>query len=162
MPQSRAILADRAAQLLATGFGAGLSPRAPGTIGSIEGAIIYFAVANSVPSLPFYCLLNLLIFAAGVWAAGRAAKLLGSKDPRKIVIDEVSGQMIALAPLLGSHSVIGIVLGLALFRALDIFKPFPINRCERLSGGFGVMADDALAGILAAAALWLCRTLRVL
>lgn len=159
---SETALADRAARLVATGLGAGLSPLAPGTAGSIEGAIIYLAAAKLAPSAPFYLLLNCLVFAAGVWAAGRFAGLLGSKDPRQIVIDEVSGQMIALAPLISSPSPIGVIAGFALFRLLDILKPYPINKCERLSGGFGIMADDAVAGILAAASLWVCRALGVL
>jgi phosphatidylglycerophosphatase A len=94
--------------------------------------------------------LNVLVFALGVWAANRTCEICGLKDPGVIVIDEVSGQLIAITPLALAPSPAGIIAAFLLFRFFDIFKPYPIRKLERLPGGLGVMADDALAGIYAA------------
>lgn len=95
--------------------------------------------------------LNLLVFVVGVWASSRACEISGLKDPQKVVIDEVSGQLIALSPLALSGRIVPVIVAFALFRLFDIFKPWPIRKLERLPGGLGVMADDALAGIYAGA-----------
>ena len=101
-----------------------------------------------------------LILIIGVWASSRVERLLGKKDAQIIVIDEVCGQVLTfvlLAPLMGR---IGggwrwaLVAGFLLFRAFDIFKPFPIRRLEKIGSGAGVMADDVGAGIYAAVVLW--------
>lgn len=154
-------VADRAAYLLATGAGAGLSPFAPGTLGAVEGAAIYLALNALLPGaaerfslFSLMLLLSAATFAAGVWAAGRACRMMGLDDPGRVVIDEISGQLMALTPLAFSHSIAGVVLGFALFRLFDIFKPYPIRRLEALHGGLGVMADDGLAGIYSAALVW--------
>lgn len=151
---------DRAAYLIATGFGAGLVPVAPGTVGAIEGIAIYLAVrALFFGQLTLFLgllILNIGLFLLGVWASSKTCKVIGTGDPHQIVIDEISGQLISLTPLslLPSLSLPGLIIGFALFRAFDIFKPYPIRKLERLPGGLGVMADDALAGIYAAVLLW--------
>ena len=152
---------DRVAYATATGLGAGFVPIAPGTVGALEGAAIYLAIhamhLGKSPLLIVLAVVNLVLFAAGVWASNRTCELTALKDPRLIVIDEVSGQLIALTPiaLLPSLSMRAVVIGFLLFRLLDIYKPYPIRKLERLDGGLGVMADDALAGVYAAVLLWL-------
>ena len=152
---------DRVAYAIATGLGAGFVPLAPGTVGALEGVAIYLAVhtlnLGESPSLLALIVINLVLFAAGVWASNRTCEITGVADPSSIVIDEVSGQLITLTPLvlLSSLSIRAVVIGFALFRLFDIFKPYPIRRLERLPGGLGVMADDALAGVYAAVLLWL-------
>jgi phosphatidylglycerophosphatase A len=163
-------LGDRIAYAIAIGAGAGLSPLAPGTCGAIEGVAVYLAAAYIAPramtlthngSLVFLLLLNLVLFAVGVWASARACKISGLKDPQKVVIDEVSGQLIALAPAALSLAVLPVIAAFALFRLFDIFKPYPIRKLESLPGGLGVMADDALAGVYAGALVWIGYLLRL-
>ena len=151
---------DRVAYALATGLGAGFTPIAPGTAGALEGVAIYLAIhalhLGQSASLFVLAVINVILFALGVWASNRTCAMTGVKDPRLIVIDEVSGQLISLTPLvlLPSFSVKAVVIGFLLFRLFDIYKPYPIRKLERLHGGLGVMADDALAGIYAAMLLW--------
>ncbi len=99
-----------------------------------------------------------VVAAFGVWASDRVAKYSHRKDPQFIVIDEVSGQQ--LTYLLG-FAVGGnwkyLLLGFILFRVFDIWKPFPARQAESLPGGWGIMADDWIAGIYAAIGLWLAR-----
>ncbi len=118
---------------------------------------VYFVVAST----HFFLSLVFVLFAIGVWAADRAAKYIGSKDPQIVVIDEVSGQIVALVPVLlrGVANWKYLVLGFILFRVFDIWKPFPVRQAERLPGGWGIMADDWLAGVYAALGLWLARAL---
>lgn len=168
------VLVDRFAYLFATGAGAGLIPVAPGTFGSIEGAAIFacisLATTGAGPYSPgiqagYWFLLiavNLLVLAVGVWSSGRVARLMRQADPGRVVIDEVSGQMISLTPLLFAPTWQSILLGFVLFRAFDILKPYPISRLERLPAGWGIMMDDVAAGILAAGVLLVVRMLRVL
>jgi phosphatidylglycerophosphatase A len=162
---------DRLAYLLATGAGAGLLPLAPGTFGSLEGVAIFagISVAARMGSTPhthisYWLLLataNFVVFGVGVWASGRASRLMGSKDPSQVVIDEVSGQMISLTAILFAPTWQSVLLGFILFRAFDIFKPYPIRKLERLPGGWGIMADDVGAGILAALILLVARSVRI-
>jgi len=162
---------------VATAGGLGYFPKAPGTVGSLLGILIYgltqfyfpltvasnpqlqvaplgirvfWAAATSLP-------LTLIIAALGVWASGRAAEFARKKDPRFVVIDEVSGQhltyLLALAPLNWKY----LLMGFILFRVFDIWKPFPARQAESLPGGWGIMADDWIAGIYAAVVLWALR-----
>lgn len=158
---------DRLAYWIANGAGAGLSPIAPGTVGAAEGVGI-FLITNAalghkpVAHLVALIALNILVFVLGVWAANRTCEMCGLKDPGVIVIDEVSGQLIAITPLAFAPSVAGIIAAFLLFRLFDIFKPYPIRRLEHLRGGLGVMADDALAGLYAAALVWSALWFRVI
>ena len=150
---------DRIAYAIATGAGAGFAPIAPGTLGAIEGVGLFLAaLALQLSARDFLLLLaalNIFIYSVGVWASTRTCEMCGLEDPRQVVIDEVSGQMIALTPLAFAPSVMGVIAAFVLFRLFDIFKPYPIRKLERLHGGFGVMTDDALAGLYATALVWL-------
>jgi phosphatidylglycerophosphatase A len=134
-------------RLLATFFGLGFVPLAPGTAASAAAAIGYMQGLHSL-AWPLYASLVVLLFFAGAAAAGRYASELGRPDPGRIVVDEVCGQLIALAFLPGEWLAVGIAF--ALFRFFDIIKPGPIRKLERLPGGWGIMADDVAAGLAAA------------
>lgn len=137
------------ARLLATWFGCGLSPVAPGTVGSIGAVPLHFALAalGPVPHVAAVAGLSL----AGIWASNRVAAAEGIEDPQKVVIDEVCGTLIAMGMVSGAG--IGLrLLALGLFRVLDITKPGPIDSVQRLEpAGVGIMADDLLAGLAAGA-----------
>ena len=134
--------------ILATFFGIGFVPLAPGTAASVIIALLYGLILHDLVR-PLYAILVVLLFFAGTAAAGRYAAELGRPDPGRIVVDEVCGQLIALAFLPGRWLPVGIAF--ALFRFFDIIKPWPIRRLEGLPGGWGIMADDVAAGLAAAA-----------
>jgi len=179
----------RIALLLATWFGLGYLPKAPGTWGSLAGVLIAWIFLRVWPvqaGLPFelvvlvhqidaICLLLVIVALVGVWTSWRTSRFLDVKDPQSVVIDEVSGQLITI--LLGTlafyQAPVGkfdvqivdsawgafghgtadwrpILAGFVLFRLFDIWKPFPIRYLEKLPGGWGIMADDWMAGIYAA------------
>jgi phosphatidylglycerophosphatase A len=92
-------------------------------------------------------ILILAVFAAGVWAATEAERFFGGIDPGPVVIDEVLGMLITLAFM--PVGIATAIAGFVLFRIFDVIKPYPANRFERLHGGFGVMADDAMAAVYA-------------
>jgi phosphatidylglycerophosphatase A len=141
----------RLAVFLSSAAYAGFVPFAPGTVGSAVGLGAYAALrwAGAAP------LLDLLVIAivtgAGVWSATVAERHFGLEDPGPVVIDEVAGMLATLALLSVSWS--GAVAGFVLFRILDIIKPYPAGRLERLPGGLGIMADDLMAGLYANLAL---------
>ncbi len=148
------------AALLATGFGAGLSPIAPGTAGSVVGLALAWMLgrvfASHVPSIaPSAGLLmsGLGIGLIGVAASGPVCRSLEAEDPGCIVIDEVAGQVIACAGLasLPTASPAGWVAAFVLFRLFDVWKPAPIRQLQSLPGGWGVVVDDVAAGLAAAA-----------
>jgi phosphatidylglycerophosphatase A len=139
---------------VATGAGAGLSPVAPGTAGALVGAALHLPLAALGPWLYLLALLGLL--SLGVRAADAAERFYGQKDDGRIAIDEVVGQLLALAPLAlpGLRSSwLPVVTGFVAFRVFDVWKPAPARRAERLGGGAGVMLDDVVAGALAAPAV---------
>ncbi len=139
---------------LATGFGAGLSPVAPGTAGSLVGVLVYLAVAR-LP-LPFYLALVLALAIVGIWVCERAGRALAVPDHPGIVWDEIVGLLIAMAATPPSWQ--GVVAGFALFRLFDILKPWPVGRIDRgVKGGLGVMLDDVMAGLYALACLQILR-----
>jgi phosphatidylglycerophosphatase A len=132
--------------ILATGFGTGYAPIAPGTWGSLPGIALAWGIDRWAG--PWGVLLGMLIVAtAGVWAAGRAELILGQKDPGRVVVDEIAGQMLTLTFLPATGRVL--VAGFFLFRALDVLKPWPARRLEDLHGGSGIMADDLMVGLYA-------------
>jgi phosphatidylglycerophosphatase A len=99
-----------------------------------------------------------VVTVVGIWAAGREEVRLGAHDPSSIVVDEVAGMLVALV---GQPRTVGWVLGLfVLFRLMDVWKPFPIGRLQALPGGFGIVADDLLAGAFAGLVAWLIRWVR--
>ena len=133
----------RLAVFLATSAGAGFAPIAPGTAGSLVGLVIYFFTMSW--ALRDQALLAVAIIVIGVWAATRAAQYFSREDPGQVVIDEVAGQLVTLfATGVGWR---GALVGFFIFRVLDIIKPWPAGRFERLHGGTGIMADDVMAGI---------------
>lgn len=186
---------------IATACGLGYIPLAPGTFGSLAGLALALSVYQVLvalslddfqiifihgtkldPLLIFQCLIAFIVAVAGVWSAGRASRYWQQKDPQRVVIDEVSGQHLAL--LLGSALPVWwrttsswapprlgfityqsaldwkyFLLGFILFRVFDIWKPFPARQAESLPGGLGIMADDWVAGIYAALGIWLARAL---
>ena len=154
-PWPEVFAASRVTTLVATWFGTGFLPTAPGTWGSL----IAIPVAHLVAF--FWGAWGLGGFALGiavigVHAAGETARLRGAGDPPEIVVDEVAGQSIALLPvyaLVPAEATllrIGAVLSaFLLFRVLDVWKPGPIGALERLPRGWGIMADDVLAGAVA-------------
>ena len=149
-PPFKSTHTNRALVFIATGFGSGYLPKAPGTFGSLVGVLIAWPLL-ALP-LALYLLASAACCALGVVAAGVAERRFGTKDPGAIVIDEIAGMLVTLTAI--TPTVPHLLLGFALFRLFDIFKPFPCRWAERrFGGGLGVMADDILAGIYAAAAL---------
>ncbi len=134
--------------LLATWFGAGLAPRAPGTWGSLAAAVMAWPIQFWLGWVGLL-VAAVAVFGVGIWAAERDAARTGLKDDGRIVIDEVAGQWIALLPACADWRLF--VLGFVAFRLFDILKPWPVSWADRhVSGGLGVMLDDVLAGIYAA------------
>jgi phosphatidylglycerophosphatase A len=135
------------ARVLAIFFGVGLFPVAPGTLASAVAVLIYKLALHEL-AWPWYLLILAGLFAAGAAAAGSHAAELGRPDPGRIVVDEVCGQLLALA--LFPDGWIPLAVSFALFRFFDIIKPWPIRKLEKLPGGWGIMADDVGAGLAAA------------
>ncbi len=143
------------ARALATWFGCGLVPYAPGTAGSLGALVPALAISRFIPVNGLVVAsAGLILFAPAVWAGDVTAREMRKKDPQVIVIDEVVGQCITFggATHLNWKSW---VAGFVLFRLFDMTKPFPIRRLEGLHGGLGIVADDALAGVYAAVVLFL-------
>jgi phosphatidylglycerophosphatase A len=136
----------RLAVFVATAGYCGYFPIAPGTVGSAAGLVVYLLVWwGQSPLLEVALIVGL--FAAGVWAGTTAERYFGGIDPGPIVLDEVVGMLITLAFI--PVGVSGALAGFILFRLYDVVKPYPANRLERLHGGLGVMADDAMAAVYA-------------
>jgi phosphatidylglycerophosphatase A len=138
----------RAALALATCFGLGYVPFAPGTFGSAAGLLVW-AVLPSSPAVHGAAIV--LLFAVGVWSAGIAEQHLQSTDPGPVVVDEVMGMLVTLFMVPVGWP--GAAAGFMLFRIFDVIKPPPADRLEHLGGGMGVMADDFMAAVYANLAL---------
>ncbi len=139
--------------LLATGLGSGLAPVAPGTVGSLLALPIWWWCFADLPFVQQLLWIG-AIAAASIWVVNRACRAAGVGDASAFVLDEFVGQWVALLAAPKSLLVVGI--GFALFRAFDIGKPWPVSWADRrLKGGLGVVADDLLAGLLAAVVLQL-------
>ena len=122
----------------------GYAPVAPGTFGSAAGLVVWWLL----PASPVVQAVAIVaIFIAGSWGGTIAERHFGRADPGQIVIDEVMGMLITL--FLNPVGWIGALAGLLLFRVFDVIKPYPANRLEKLHGGVGVMADDAMAAVYA-------------
>jgi phosphatidylglycerophosphatase A len=143
------------ARFIAFGFGSGLSPRAPGTVGSLVGVVLFFLLALFLSS---NIILGLLVFyfAVGVWACEITGRDLGVADHGGMVWDEIVAMMLVLV-----FTPVGLVwygLAFALFRLFDIWKPFPISYLDKkCKGGFGVMIDDIAAALFAIAIIFAVR-----
>lgn len=155
----RAFLFAHPAHFLALGFGTGLSPNAPGTVGTLVAFPLYWLLFDQ----PLFWLWAAVFLAVGVWACDVTGRNLGEHDHGSMVWDEVAAFLLVLpfAPVdvLGAPLAFGLAFGL--FRLFDIWKPFPIGWLDaRVPGGFGVMLDDVLAAVYAilcllAVAAWL-------
>jgi phosphatidylglycerophosphatase A len=129
----------------------GYFPVAPGTIGSLAGLVVYALLRLSgAPPLVDLAFI-LILFAAGVWSGTHAERHFGTTDPGPGVIDEVVGMLITLwmQPVSGPVALAGFIV----FRVFDVVKPWPASRLERLHGGLGMMADDAMAAVYGNVAL---------
>ena len=137
---------------IATLFGAGRSPIAPGTAGTLAALPLAFAAGRCLPPWGF-ALATALLAALGVWSAGVAAPVLGSKDPGPIVVDEAAGLFVTLLGIPPGSTLAGAAGTLAaafvLFRAMDVVKPAPARQAEGLPGGWGIVVDDLIAGVYA-------------
>jgi phosphatidylglycerophosphatase A len=142
-------------QLLALGFGSGLAPKAPGTVGTLAAIPFYFLLAYC--SLEWQLVIIVLAFMGGIYVCQYTADALGVHDHPGIVWDEFVGYWVTMlaVPLAGAEfSWQWIVAGFLFFRLFDIAKPWPINWVDnKVHGGFGIMLDDLLAGIIAALCL---------
>ena len=140
------------AGLLALGFGSGLVPGAPGTAGTAAAVPVYLLV--QALDWPLYLALTALLFAAGIAVCAHTARRLGVHDHPAIVWDEIVGYLVTMT--LAPSGWPWIVTGFVLFRFFDVLKPWPIRWCDRhVHGGFGIMLDDLIAGLFAAALLQL-------
>ncbi len=122
----------------------GYVPVAPGTFGSAAGLAVFFLI-RSTGSTTLEVAAILVLFAIGIWSGTIAEHHFGGIDPAPVVMDEVVGMLITLAFV--PVSLTGAIVGFLVFRVLDVFKPWPSARFERLPGGLGVMADDGMAAI---------------
>ncbi len=132
--------------MLAFGFGAGLSPKAPGTLGTLVGVGLFLLLA-ALP-LAAYLAVLALSAAAGCFICGKTAEDLQVHDHPGIVWDEIVGFLLAMAAI--PATLPWIAAGFVMFRLFDIWKPWPIRRLDReLGGGLGIMLDDLVAGVMA-------------
>lgn len=134
------------AHFLALGFGAGLMPWMPGTFGTVAAVPVYLLVAQL--SLSYYLAATAALFVVGIYLCGITARDVGVHDHPAIVWDEIVGFLVTMTAVpLDWHSVLA---GFLLFRLFDIAKPWPIGLLDRyVTGGFGIMIDDVVAGVFA-------------
>lgn len=145
---------SKLARLIATWFGCGYSPKAPGTAGSVAALALAIVLHQYAGFSQWqFALLGALTLIPAVWAAGVVAAETGIEDPQFVVVDEVIGQWIALAGAL-SYNWKSYLAALALFRLFDIWKPPPVRQLEDLPGGWGINFDDVMAGVYAALVLF--------
>jgi phosphatidylglycerophosphatase A len=166
----------RFAIFVATAAGLGYLPKAPGTWGSLAGVAIYsliqsfflplttwvryFDTTTQIVWIAWTAIPIAIILAIfGLWSSERTARFVGRKDPQFVVIDEVSGQHLTYLLSLTLLNWKYLLLGFILFRVFDIWKPFPARQAESLPGGWGIMADDWIAGIYAGLGLWIARAM---
>ena len=136
----------------ATWFGGGYSPFAPGTTGSIVAALLAWPISQYLGVIGFFVIIIVTLL-LGVWASEHYVRVSGQEDSPAIVVDEVAGQWLTL--VLIPPDIIYYVLGFVIFRIIDIIKPWPISFLDRrVKGGFGVMLDDCIGGILACLIIW--------
>lgn len=143
-------LSGKTCLVLSTWFGSGLLPAAPGTFGTL--AAVPLIILLSYLATWLRASVVVIVVAVAIWSAGLAQDLLKTEDPSQIVIDEVAGFLLAMVLLPFSWSILGLTF--ILFRIFDIFKPFPVRQLESLRGGAGIVMDDLMAGVYAAAGSW--------
>ena len=136
-------------QLIATGFGVGFFPYGPGTMGALFAILVWFLLALVVgtPYLVGITLALTVVFTfLGAWSSTISERYWG-EDPSRVVIDEVVGQWIVLLAIPADFQLWHVVVALVLFRFFDIVKPLGVRKMENFKGGWGIMADDILAGV---------------
>jgi phosphatidylglycerophosphatase A len=142
---SRKVLTDPV-NFLAFGFGTGLAPKAPGTVGSLPGVLLAWYTLDM--GLPVQLGIAAALFVTGIWICGESARRIGVHDHGGIVWDEICGMYVTL--LLAPPTLLGFGLAFGLFRVFDIVKPWPIRDLDhRLGGGLGIMLDDIAAAVYA-------------
>lgn len=144
---------------LAFGFGSGLSPYAPGTVGTLVAVPIVWLMQHL--SLPLYAMVTVLCFLIGIWLCDKTSKDMNVHDHSGIVWDEFVGLMITM--FAAPQGWLWLIVGFFLFRFFDVVKPWPVSIADKkVGGGFGIMVDDVLAGIYAIMVLqgivWLVST----
>ena len=145
---------DKAVHFLAYGFGTGLAPQAPGTIGSLVAIPIFLVMASLGPLI--YAGIVVALFFVGIFVCGQTASNLGAEDPGSIVYDEIIGFLVAMYQMPVDWR--WIILGFAVYRFFGIWKPFPIHYVEQKLGlGLSIMTDDVIAGIYTLALLHLLK-----
>jgi phosphatidylglycerophosphatase A len=149
----------RPAWLVATWFGCGWVPKAPGTAGALGAIPLYLLVARG--GRPAVIAAALVVTAIGIWAASVVERDLGKHDPQIVVVDEVAGLLVTMIPM-AVVSWRTVLAGFLLFRLFDMTKPWPVRRFERLPGGWGIVMDDVVAGVLGAAVMVGLEKLKVL
>jgi phosphatidylglycerophosphatase A len=137
--------AGRVPLWLATGFGSGYSPVAPGTAGTLVALPFGWLLWSLGPAAQIVVIL--LATAVAIWSAGIAAPAFGLKDPGQIVVDEIVGLLVTVALLPAGW--VTLAAGFLAFRVFDVVKPPPCRNLERLPGGVGIVADDLMAGLYA-------------
>jgi len=138
--------------LLAFGFGSGLAKKGPGTAGTLLAVPVYYGLFQMGENV--YLASLVIISLVGIWICGKTAEDIGVHDHGGIVWDEIAGFLLTM--LWVSFSWLNVLLGFIYFRLFDILKPWPINLLDRhVKGGFGIMVDDILAGLMAALCLYL-------
>jgi phosphatidylglycerophosphatase A len=151
--------ASKVAWTIATWFGCGLVPKAPGTMGTLGAIPLYLLMAHlgrtSVAAAA------LAVTAVGIWAGTVVARELGKKDPQVVVVDEVAGFLVTMIPV-REASWLAVLVGFVTFRLFDIIKPWPARRLEGLPGGWGIVLDDIAAGVFGAVVLVALRLAKVL
>jgi phosphatidylglycerophosphatase A len=136
---------NKVIKFLATGFGSGYAPYFPGTVGSVVAAVIAYLYILQLWQIAILCLI-------GIFICGRAEAVFKEHDSPQIVFDEFCGMFIAAWQLANPMA---IITAFIIFRFFDIQKPYPINKLQSLSGGWGIMADDIVAGVFARVLIWL-------
>ncbi len=135
---------NRFSEHISTIFGVGYTAYAPGTMGSAFGLLIYMFLKDS--SLLLYITVVIVLFIVGVFASDVMEQVYGIKDPSFVIIDELVGMLIAFISV--PYTPLTAISGFLLFRIVDISKIPPLNILERISGGFGIMIDDAVGGLM--------------
>ncbi len=147
IPVTNSFVWSHPAHMLATFFGVGRVSSAPGTVGSIAGALLFIVLAPTL-STQAWIFLCVVLFALGIWSADRVARDLGVDDHKGVVIDEVVGILLLFAAL--PHGALWWIAGFIAFRAFDIYKLPPVDMIdEKMKNGLGVMLDDVVAAFYA-------------
>ncbi len=135
---------NRFSEHISTVFGVGYTAYAPGTMGSLYGLLLYMFLKDA--SVFIYVSFVIVLFVVGVFVSDVMEEIYGIKDPSFVIIDEVVGMMIAFISV--PYTPLVAIAGFLLFRIVDISKVPPLNLLEKIGGGFGIMIDDAVGGLI--------------